>query len=322
MPACVQCQKSISVLGSILTFSKNTQRCRSCEKAVNIELQKFRNYFLNVFQDGVFSQQKLDFLFSFAKNANLEWSEALNFVRNDALFFAEKFLTFISSDGIISQNEESYFYWVINSFQIPRDLSEPLVERLKYLKYLSNLRQGHLPSFRASIHLESDEICHLETPSIYQKINLRSVKLINGRLIATNKKLHFLSQDGGWTILWKNVMRVQADLSGVFLELSVKNGNGYYKVSDPLITEATINTITKLIKRQMITPQNDIQNRHIPQDVKNAVWQRDQGRCVQCGASSYLEFDHIIPFSKGGANTVNNVQLLCRNCNSKKSDRI
>jgi 5-methylcytosine-specific restriction endonuclease McrA len=35
-----------------------------------------------------------------------------------------------------------------------------------------------------------------------------------------------------------------------------------------------------------------------------------------------LEFDHVIPHAKGGSNTDNNIQLLCRGCNLKKSDRI
>lgn len=52
------------------------------------------------------------------------------------------------------------------------------------------------------------------------------------------------------------------------------------------------------------------------------VWVRDDGKCVECGSREDLEFDHIIPFSKGGANTVDNIQILCKKCNLKKSDKI
>lgn len=62
--------------------------------------------------------------------------------------------------------------------------------------------------------------------------------------------------------------------------------------------------------------------RTISQDVKDRVWNRDGGKCVQCGSNENLEFDHIIPFSKGGANTYRNIQLLCQPCNRSKSDSI
>lgn len=60
----------------------------------------------------------------------------------------------------------------------------------------------------------------------------------------------------------------------------------------------------------------------IPQEVQDAVWRRDGGRCVKCGSQENLEFDHIIPLSKGGANTVRNLQLLCQKCNREKSNHI
>ena len=60
----------------------------------------------------------------------------------------------------------------------------------------------------------------------------------------------------------------------------------------------------------------------IPEDVRIFVWKRDEGRCVQCGSRENLEFDHMIPFSKGGGSTARNIQLLCETCNREKSDSI
>jgi hypothetical protein len=56
----------------------------------------------------------------------------------------------------------------------------------------------------------------------------------------------------------------------------------------------------------------------IPQDVKVFVWQRDAGRCVECGSQQDLEYDHIIPLVMGGSNTERNLQLLCSVCNRRK----
>jgi len=63
-------------------------------------------------------------------------------------------------------------------------------------------------------------------------------------------------------------------------------------------------------------------SRRITQEVKDKVWNRDGGKCVECGSNENLEFDHIIPHSKGGANTYRNIQLLCEPCNRSKSAKI
>ena len=60
----------------------------------------------------------------------------------------------------------------------------------------------------------------------------------------------------------------------------------------------------------------------ISENVRFAVWRRDKGRCVQCGSKTNLEFDHIIPISKGGSSTERNLQLLCEKCNRGKSAKI
>jgi 5-methylcytosine-specific restriction endonuclease McrA len=60
----------------------------------------------------------------------------------------------------------------------------------------------------------------------------------------------------------------------------------------------------------------------IPDDVKIFVWRRDERKCVKCGSEENLEFDHIIPISKGGSNTARNIQILCEHCNREKGDSI
>ena len=60
----------------------------------------------------------------------------------------------------------------------------------------------------------------------------------------------------------------------------------------------------------------------IPEDVRFFVWRRDGGKCAKCGSKENLEFDHIIPVSKGGSSTERNIQLLCEKCNREKSNKI
>jgi 5-methylcytosine-specific restriction endonuclease McrA len=71
---------------------------------------------------------------------------------------------------------------------------------------------------------------------------------------------------------------------------------------------------TESLPRQ---PRRDV----IPREVKLAVFERDGGRCVECGASFEIQYDHVIPVARGGANTVANRQILCAPCNQKKARR-
>ena len=75
-------------------------------------------------------------------------------------------------------------------------------------------------------------------------------------------------------------------------------------------------------KPERTTFDNKQKRNHIPTHVKREVWRRDQGKCAYCGSQERLEFDHIIPVSKGGSNTARNVQLLCEKCNRSKSNKI
>ncbi|MHC4883365.1 MAG: HNH endonuclease, partial [Planctomycetota bacterium] len=116
----------------------------------------------------------------------------------------------------------------------------------------------------------------------------------------------------------RRVINFRQYSNGLDIEFTTNRGKGFYGVNDAEKLEAILENLTR--KYNYIIPENSdsVRSRHIPDDVKVEVWQRDQGKCVKCGASEYLEYDHIIPFSKGGANSVNNIQLLCRKCNLAK----
>jgi len=75
--------------------------------------------------------------------------------------------------------------------------------------------------------------------------------------------------------------------------------------------------------RSIINGEERIRRRQrIPDSVKSFVWNRDGGKCVECGSKKKLEFDHIVPFSKGGSDTARNLQLLCEGCNRQKGNSI
>ena len=58
-----------------------------------------------------------------------------------------------------------------------------------------------------------------------------------------------------------------------------------------------------------------------PQDsnMRDKIAQRDGFACKYCGATEHLEVDHVVPLSRGGANTVRNVVIACRSCNAAKN---
>ena len=50
------------------------------------------------------------------------------------------------------------------------------------------------------------------------------------------------------------------------------------------------------------------------------IFKRDGGKCQYCGVTTDLTLDHVIPRSKGGRSTWDNLVTACKSCNSKKGD--
>ena len=68
---------------------------------------------------------------------------------------------------------------------------------------------------------------------------------------------------------------------------------------------------------------NDSPTRKVLTDeVKQFVFIRDGGQCVQCGQKNELQYDHVIPVALGGSSEPENLQILCASCNRKKGSNI
>lgn len=59
----------------------------------------------------------------------------------------------------------------------------------------------------------------------------------------------------------------------------------------------------------------------IPQGLRVQVFERDRYRCVYCGTWEQLTVDHIIPEIRGGQTILENLQTLCKSCNSRKGTK-
>jgi hypothetical protein len=65
--------------------------------------------------------------------------------------------------------------------------------------------------------------------------------------------------------------------------------------------------------------------RNIPRDIMLKVVRRDGQICQECHCNvpdTNIEFDHLIPASKGGPINVDNLRVLCKECNRKKSNSL
>ena len=67
---------------------------------------------------------------------------------------------------------------------------------------------------------------------------------------------------------------------------------------------------------------------HIPRDThrrkitRRAVFARDDWTCQYCGSRSNLTVDHVVPRSKGGTSTWENIVASCAPCNRRKGNAL
>jgi hypothetical protein len=235
--------------------------------------------------------------------------------------FRERFYE-AKQDGHISPTEEHELGAIVRLCGLGDEEVSSYFQQIERIKELERIRQGQLPTISTGRILESGELCHFEGACRFHWATTTARKAVDGSIVLTSNRIIFASPSRSFEFKPARIIDIELYGNGVAIQTSGARGTGDYFIPDPELFEAVLYALVRRQKFIATEKLTSDRTRHIPDNVKHEVWQRDGGECVRCRATDYLEFDHVIPFSKGGANTLKNVQILCRRCNLLKSDRI
>ena len=90
------------------------------------------------------------------------------------------------------------------------------------------------------------------------------------------------------------------------------------KSSDNPIYAGYENFVRPLIIRLLKYVKYKIRNIKVN---RTRIFGRDNGECVYCGSTKQLTLDHVIPRSRGGGNSWDNLVTCCHNCNVRKANK-
>src|SRR5664279_3252438 len=81
-------------------------------------------------------------------------------------------------------------------------------------------------------------------------------------------------------------------------------------------------TLARPVVIRLMAYVNVPRDAHRRKITRRAVFARDSWTCQYCGSRSNLTVDHVIPRSKGGSSSWENIVASCAPCNRRKGDRL
>ncbi|MFI1240993.1 TerD family protein [Nocardia salmonicida] len=296
--------------------------CKNCADEIEEFLTHWRNRARRVLAGPGTMSQEWSEVWAALRFQRIDEERGRTLLREAGLTQVERMVAFAFADGEVFADELDAFEHVVSELALSGAIVDDLRRRMHRGRTLSRLRAGELPTINTpGLHLDPDERVHLDLPAVHIRMLARGPRNTEGRLIGSSKKLRFVGDGTGIELPWNRVVSVHPEHGTVVLAATSARGGATFGVADPDYVAAALEGALRVSKRLVLTP-GQLDSRSIPQDVKAQVWQRDGGACVECGDGHYLEFDHIIPLSRGGATSATNLQILCRACNRAKGARI
>jgi tellurite resistance protein len=246
-------------------------------------------------------------------------------IQHQAERFIEHVIADAKSDGELSEEEEAQIKSLTQTLGMSAASRGYFDSSLAGLRVIRLARQGRLPTLAhpPGIGIRSGEIVHFHKPATWHQLRVLksgdSWEGHSGTITITDNRLLFSSSTKSFDVRFAKIARHSGTTGRLRLQRMEKAESVVDIIEDEPIAYAILEGAIALANQTRLAPTEGMPTRHIPRDVRQRVWQRYGGQCAECGDAQYLEFDHIIPVAKGGSNSDANVQLLCRNCNLKKS---
>lgn len=245
MPHCARCGTNIHAF-SFRSFSKETERCNKCDAEIEHGIGRFIDSFRKFAADGVLTRDEWKILEQSAAKDNLDLNEALYYSQPDISELIRRGIEIATKDNIITDHEENYIDFLIQVLSVPAPLVEKVRSTISEYKAAREAKAGKLPVVQATQLLQHDETCHLELDAIYVNTDTKTYPQRFGKLLATDRRLIFTSPQRTFDIDWKRVVAIVREGDAIYLEMSIKKGNGLYTVERPLFAEAVITRLVEI----------------------------------------------------------------------------
>jgi hypothetical protein len=263
-----------------------------------------------------------------AKRLGLPKPELLEAIFPPARDLVEHTLAEARDDGEISETEERLIENLLDNIIARPAFADYVRQEIAETKEKQNLRKGVLPSLPPpqGIAMKAGEVLHWTGPAQFVRVReLASGTRVDeaaGQLLITDTRMIFTAAEKSMELSHRKVLGCFPFGNEIEIRSSGRSCGRYIFDHDSTNAVAIWEVAVGKANQTIVEQRDAKKRRHISRDIRQRIWQKYGGRCAECDADTYLEFDHIVPVAKGGSNSEENVQLLCRKCNLAKSDRI
>ena len=309
----------------------------TCGRTVESLMQAFcakegdtliRSVFMDMASDGQLQRDEWRQFRETVALLGIPKDQVLAAIRTPAQKLVEHTLADARSDDEITEKEEAVLTSLLDNLVDDLQFTRYVRGEIAEVKELHDLAKGLLPSIPnpSGVALRAGEIVHWTGQVDFERVRDLArgpkVERAGGALVVTDSRAIFDSTDRSMEINHRRVLAHYPFGSRIEIRSGGKGAGSYEFGEGGERGVAIWETAIRRANQTVVATDDKESRRRIPREVRQRVWQKYGGRCAECSADTYLEFDHIIPVAKGGGNSDTNVQLLCRNCNLAKSDNI